>query len=110
MDREGVLTRLFILALLIYGLSRIGFCSISNSANNTVHQIKTVSKGYFDYFNISFSGIVVSKKEIYSDIGIIKLELIETTDSLYDVRQDSLIYVLLKKTWRKSLHGTHRLK
>lgn len=54
--------------------------------------VKNNSVTYFDDFNISFSGHVVSKKLISGDVGLIKVALIESVDTLYDIREQNTMY------------------
>lgn len=69
---------------------------------------KNDSDSYFKKFNISFSGIVVSKKFIDNDIGLVKVKLSYSSTQIYDPR-DSLTryFCVIKNGYAEFILGPY---
>lgn len=63
---------------------------IRNTQNNRL-------KAYLENFNCYFSGVVIDKKVIDPDWGIVSLELDSSTVEVYDVRDSSPFYYCVIK-------------
>ena len=79
-----------IFVILMLGIPMVlYFNSVRNSNQN--------NKDYFESFNISFSGIVKSKKHISNGAGIITLEVSQSSLEDYDVRDKFETYLCVIK-------------